>query len=122
MASAPIAPLSFSVPLTGRTAPSARLLVDGASVPVQPDGSFLAEVGAGLLPRTVRLEATDRIGNASQLTLEVVGLVDYRRLPWIPIVAGMTLLAGALLFLRVPKPAARHVSTDPDEGVLEEIQ
>jgi hypothetical protein len=122
MASAPIAPLSFSVPLTGRTAPGARLVVDGTPVPVEPDGSFSAEVGAGPWPRAVRLEATDRIGNASQLTLEVVGLVDYRRLPWIPIVAGMTLLAGALLYLRVPKPAARHVSTDPDEGVLEEIQ
>jgi hypothetical protein len=121
-ASAPIAPLSFSVPLAGRTAPGSRLLVDGASVPVEPDGSFRAEVDAGLLPRAVRLEATDRIGNASRLTLEVVGLVDYRRLPWIPIVAGMTLLAGALLYLRVPKPAARHASTDPDEGVLEEIQ
>ncbi|HEX6128721.1 MAG TPA: hypothetical protein VF071_06845 [Candidatus Limnocylindria bacterium] len=121
-ASAPLAPLSFSVPLTGRTAPGARLVVDGTPVPVQPDGSFRAEVGAGLWPRAVRIEATDRIGNASQLTVEIVGLVDYRRLPWIPIVAAMTLLAGALLYLRVPKPKARHVSTDPDEGVLEEIQ
>lgn len=120
-ASAPMLPLDFSVPLSGRTDPAARLTIDGEEVPLQPDGSFTAEVVAGPLPRAVRLQATDPVGNTSELVLEVVGVLDYRRLPWIPIIVGLTLITGALLYLRTPRPAS--VGTQhPDEGVLEEIQ
>lgn len=121
VATSPFAPLSFDVPLSGRTVPTAQLLVDEEPVQVQPDGSFRTDVEAGLLPRTVRLRAIDRVGNVSDLALEVVAVLDYRRLPWIPIVAGLTLLAGAILYLRAPKPSAIGAG-DPDEGVLEEIQ
>jgi hypothetical protein len=120
-AAAPMLPLGFSVPLTGRTDPNARLVVDGAEVPTQPDGSFRAEVGAGPLPRQVRLRATDPLGNSTELVLEVVGVIDYRRLPWIPIIVVLTLATAAFLFLRAPRPTAVGME-HPDEGVLEEIQ
>jgi hypothetical protein len=120
-ASAPFATLSFSVPLTGRTSPAARLLVDGEPVPLGADGTFVATVSAGPLPRTVRLTATDRVGNTTELAVSVVGVLDYRQLPWIPIVAGLTLVTGGVLFLRVPKPSPTPV-TDPDQGVLEELE
>jgi hypothetical protein len=120
-ASAPMAPLSFEVPLSGRTEAGATVLVDGRPVPVAADGSFSADVAAGPLPRDVRLEATDRVGNTRQLTVSVVGAFDYRRLPWVPIVAGLTLLAGAILYLRTPRPTAA-AAQHPDDGVLEEIQ
>ena len=120
-ATAPFASLSFSVPLSGRTAPSASLLVDGEPVSLGPDGTFMANVSAGPLPRTVRLAATDRVGNTTELAVSVVGVLDYRRLPWIPIVVGLTMLAAGILYLRVPKPSAVP-ATDPDHGVLEEME
>ncbi len=121
-ATTPFAPFSFSVPLSGRTSSSASLLVDGEPVRLGADGSFLTNVSAGPFPRTVTLEATDRVGNSTELAVSVVGVLDYRRLPWIPIVAGLTLLSAGVLYLRVPKPSAARGGTDPDEGVLEEIQ
>ncbi len=120
-ATAPLAPLSFSVPLSGRTAPTASLVVDGEPVTPGPDGTFVALVDAGPLPRTFRLKATDRVGNTAELTISVVGVVDYRRLPWVPIIAGLTLIAAGVLYLRVPRPSAVP-ATDPDEGVLEEVE
>ena len=117
-----MAPLSFDVPVSGRSDSGASVLVDGQPVPVAADGSFSAEVPAGLLPRDVRVEATDRVGNRRQLTISVVGAIDYRRLPWVPIVAGLTLVAGAALYLRTPRPGAASAAGHPDDGVLEEIQ
>jgi hypothetical protein len=120
-ASAPFASLAFTVPISGRTAPSATLEVDGEPAEVQSDGSFAAEVGAGLLPRAVRVAATDRLGNTNEVVVEVVALLDYRQLPWVPFVVGLTLTAGAILFLRAPRPTSTG-SAHPDEGVLEDIQ
>jgi hypothetical protein len=120
-ASAPFASLAFTVPISGRTNPSALLVVDGTPVAVAPDGTFAADVGAGLLPRPVRLAATDRVGNTTEIVVEVVALLDYRQLPWVPMVVGLTLVAGAVLYLRAPRPGAIGAQ-HPDEGVLEEIQ
>jgi hypothetical protein len=48
-------------------------------------------------------------------------VLDYRRLPWVPIIVGLTVVIGAVLYLRSPRPTS--VGTQhPDEGVLEEIQ
>ena len=120
-ASAPFASLAFSVPISGQTATGAQVVVDGSPVAVAPDGSFLAEVGAGLLPRSVRVAATDRVGNTNEIVVEVVALLDYRQLPWVPVVVVLTLMAGAVLYLRAPRPAAVGAQ-HPDEGVLEDIQ
>ncbi|HEX5579614.1 MAG TPA: hypothetical protein VFY43_08120 [Candidatus Limnocylindria bacterium] len=107
-ATTPFAPFSFQVGVSGRTAPDASVAVDGAPVPVAADGRFEAAVSAGLWPHDVQIVATDPFGNRNSATVSVVALLDYRRLPWIPIVALLTILAGIGLYLRVPhlRPAA----------------
>jgi hypothetical protein len=120
-ASTPVAPLSFSVPVRGRTDPGATVLVDGVPAVVQADGSFEARVQAGPVPRDVRIQVTDRVGNSAQHILSVVGLVDFRRLPWIPVVAVLTVLAGAVLFLRVPRPRRPVARGAGDDATFEEI-
>jgi hypothetical protein len=121
-ASTPVAPLSFNVQLTGRTEPGATVLLDGAPVAVQADGSFSAEVFAGPIPRDVRIEASDVVGNTTRHTVSVVGFIDFRRLPWIPIVLGLTVLIGILLYLRVPRPARPAARPAGDDASLEEIE
>lgn len=119
--SAPFAPLTFDVPLEGRSEPLARVEVNGRPVSVAPDGSFTATVAAGALPRTVAARAVDRVGNVNELRLSVVGFVDYRRLPWIPIVAALLLVTMLVLYLRVPRPAAQQRRSSTDEGTFEEL-
>jgi hypothetical protein len=120
-ASVPFAPLAFSVPVSGRTAAGAQVVIDGSPVEVAADGSFSAEVGAGLLPRSVRVAATDPVGNTNEIMLEVVAILDYRQLPWVPLVVVLTLFAGIVLYLRAPRPSSTGAQ-HPDDGVLEDIQ
>jgi hypothetical protein len=112
------APLSFRVPVSGQTEPGVAVWIDGEPVAVADDGSFSGRVRAGPWPRTVRLEAVDPLGNRAVETLSVVGPVDYRRLPWVPIVAGLTLAAAVVIYLRAPRP---RVSRAADGGSLEEL-
>jgi hypothetical protein len=119
VATTPVAPLSFSVPVRGRTDPGATVLIDGLPVAVRADGRFDGAVQAGLIPRDVRIQVTDRVGNSAQHTLSVVGFLDFRRLPWIPVVAVLTVLAGAILYLRVPRP--RRPAARGDDATFEEI-
>ena len=118
----PFAPLSFSVPLTGRTDPGAHVSIDGREIAVRPDGSFSAQAMVGPIPRDVRVEATDAAGNAQRRTLSVVGFLDYRRLPWIPLVALLTVLAGVVLYVRAPRPAPPSARLAGDDAQLEEIE
>lgn len=112
------APLSTRVTVHGTTAPGATLTIDGSGVDVAADGTFSAEIAAGLLPRDVELVAADVVGNTSRTRVSVVAFLDYRDLPWIPIVAVLTLLMGGLLFLRTPRLRA----PDPgDDATLEEL-
>jgi hypothetical protein len=114
------AALSLSVPVTGMTEPGMRVVVDGEEVPVAADGGFATEVPGGLLPRLVRVEVSDPLGNRAEASLSVVGLVDYRRWPWIPIVVVLTLVAAATLYLRAPRPAPPSPRR-PEDGTLEEL-
>jgi len=94
--------------------------VDGQPVAVAPDGTFEASVGGGILPRDVRVRATDQLGNVTQETISVVAVADYRLLPWIPITAVVTVGLGLFLFLRTPRSARPSGSTGT--GTLEEIE
>ena len=120
-ASAPFAPLSFDVGVSGRTAPDANVMVDGTPVPVAADGRFDVAVSAGLWPRDVHIEATDALGNRVASTISVVALVDYRQLPWIPIVALLTILAGMALYLRVPRARPATASGPMTDATLEDL-
>lgn len=114
----PLATLGFDVTLRGVTAPGATVEVDGSPVAVAPDGSFRTGVAAGPLPRSITVSAEDPLGNRAEQSVEVIAPIDYRRLPWVPIAVGFTLLAAVVLYLRSPRPARRE--TD-GHGTLEEI-
>ena len=117
----PLAPLSLRVPISGSTRSGAAVTIDGRPVAVAPDGSFAADIDAGLVPRDVDLVATDAVGNVTRQVISVVGFVDYRRLPWIPVVALLTVAAAVILFLRAPRPRPERPRAPDDDARLEEI-
>ena len=93
--------------------------MNGSSLVADTTGRFAGEISAPPWPSDVRIEATDAVGNRSTRVISVVGLVDYRQLPWIPIAVLVTVLAALALFLR--GPGARELAADGDSR-LEEIE
>ncbi|HET8586341.1 MAG TPA: hypothetical protein VFM74_00550, partial [Candidatus Limnocylindria bacterium] len=75
----------------------------------------------GLLPRDVRVEATDPVGNVASQVVSVVAPLDYRRLPWVGIVALLTVAAGGFLLLRVPRLRSEPGREPGDDARLEEL-
>lgn len=122
LASTPFVSFGLDVSLSGRTSPGSEVFVDGRPVAVADDGTFEAAVGAGIVPREVAIRAVDVVGNTSTQTVSVVAPIDYRRLPWVPIVAGLTLVAAVILFLRVPRPSGVRHRVSTDQGTFEEIE
>jgi len=105
--------------LTGTASADATLTVEGRSVDVAADGRFEVEVDAPIWSRDVVVVASDPVGNRTSQRVEVVGIVDYRGLPWVAILALATVAAGVVLFLRTPRigSTARPV----DDARLEEL-
>jgi hypothetical protein len=120
--SVPAASFGFSVAIRGQTTPDARVTVDGQEAVVASDGTFSVDVGAGPIPREVEIRAVDAIGNGAATTVSIVAPFDYRRLPWIPIVVAFTIIAGAVLYIRVPRPSPTLPRPAGDDAVLEEIE
>lgn len=112
--------LSSQVRVSGNAPPGTMLTLNGSSIAAGADGHFAAEVTAPPWPSEVRLEATDLVGNQSTRVLSVVGLVDYRRLPWIPIVVLVTVVVAIALFARGPR--ARRLPLVDGDARLEEIE
>jgi hypothetical protein len=110
---------SLHASISGRTDRGTLLQVDGAPVQVAADGSFSADVEAGLLPRLVTISASDQLGNIAEQRVSVVAPFDYRKLPWVPIIAALTVLVALILFLRAP-----HARPGPpaDAGTLEDLE
>ncbi len=115
-------PWWFAVPLTGSTDPGAAVTVDGRPVTVDANGHFGGSVVAPPWPVTVRLAAIDLVGNQTVLTVSAVGLIDYRRLPWIPIVVFLTLVAGLALYLGGLHPPRPDPPGSVHQGIFEEIE
>lgn len=113
--------LSFGATLEGTTSPHATVSVDGEAVGVSTDGGFAVAVDAGLWPSTVLVSAMDPLGNEVVERVEVVGVFDYRGLPWTAIVAAVTVSAGAVLFVRIPRRRAPSIADEGGEGLLEEL-
>jgi hypothetical protein len=93
--------------------------VDGRPVPVAADGRFTTTISVAPWPAAIIVTATDPFGTAVEHTVEVIGLVDYRGLPWGAMAIAATLGVAALLFLRVPH--LRGAVTPVGDGTLEEI-
>ncbi len=109
--------LSFDVALNGMTEPGARVEVEGRPVHVAGDGSFRASVPGGILPRDVHVRASDQLGNATEESVSVVAIADYRMLPWVPLTVGVTVLLGIVLFIRTPRGARSSAA-----GIFDEIE
>lgn len=108
--------------VTGRTLPGSSVRVDGRSVEVSRFGGFRVEVSAPPWPRMVEIEVRDPLGRAALERVEVLGVVDYRSWPWIPIVGTATLALAAILFVRTPtRRSETHDRVAWDGGELEEI-
>jgi hypothetical protein len=107
--------------ISGSAGAHVELFVDGQPVAVDSDGDFAATVDAPPWPRDVVVTARDPLGNETSISLEVIGFVDYRGLPWIPIMGLATVLVGAYVFLRVPRGGRGPVPAVAGEGTLEEI-
>jgi hypothetical protein len=107
--------------VVGSVGVGTTVTVDGHSVYVTEAGDFGTVVEASIWPHDVMVVARDPLGNEHARRLEVVGFADIRALPWIPIMAALTVGAGVLLFLRTPVVRrADGVAMDGD-GRLEEI-
>jgi hypothetical protein len=112
--------LSFSATLEGTVGRDATVTVDGRQVTVDPAGRFVASVEAWPWPRGVEVIARDLFGHEITNRVEVVGLYDYRTLPWAAIVAAATVIVGLVLFVRIPR-RRRGGATDDGDGRLEEL-
>ena len=113
--------VNFSPTISGRTTPGATVMVNGFEVDVAENGAFEAPVMVGLLPTDVRVVATDPVGNRTERVVSVVWPVDYRRLPFVPFAALLTVAAAAVLFLRRPDTGPPTRRTPDDGATFEEI-
>ncbi len=112
-----------SAALQGTVGPHTMVAIDGRPVPVDARGRFEASVDAVPWPHRVDVVATDLLGNEVVERIEVVGLYDYRGLPWAAIVAVATLSVGAVLFFRIPRRRRAAATEDgDDDGRLEELE
>ena len=117
----PILPLSASVRITGVTDPGTTVTAAGNPVEVDAAGAFAFTVAGTLAPTSIAVEAVDPVGNVYAETLSVLGWVDYRRLPWIPIVVLAVMGVATALWLRVPRPRKWVRRDAEDDAILEEI-
>ena len=111
---------SLAATVSGRASEAAAVTVDGRAVEFNRFGAFRVEVDAPIWPRSVVVEATDPFGAQRTERVEIVGFLDYRGLPWIPIVGVLTVALGLLLFVRTPRHRPLQLAPDGD-GRLEEI-
>lgn len=114
-------PFSLSATITGSTGSGGVVTIDGRVVRTSADGSFQAAVDAPIWPSRVEVVVSDGLGNEGSQALEVVGLFDYRGLPWVAIMVLATLAAGAALFIRTPRRPRTAIAARPDEGRLQEL-
>ena len=114
-------PLSLEATVAGRTMPGSTVTVDGRALAVNAFGAYRATVDAPPWPRTVVVVARDPFGGEQRAAVEVIGLFDYRGLPWVPIAGAATLLGGAALFLRTPRRRPLAERPALDDGRLEDL-
>jgi hypothetical protein len=107
--------------VSGEASHRATVVVDGTEVPTDATGAFEVDVAATPWPRDIRVVARDPLGNEDVAVLTVIGLFDYRTLPWVPITAVGTGLLGVALFLRAPRGSRPAERSDDDDGELEEL-
>lgn len=104
--------------LVGTVEVGATVTVDGdATVAMGERGSFAIETPLAPWPQTLRVVATDAVGNATVLEVTVIGGFDYRILPW-PAILAVAVLAAAMLSGIVGSRRRRDAVTVAPAGIV----
>jgi hypothetical protein len=106
--------------IEGQTSPGASLTINGDAAPIADDGTFRVPVTVGIGPTEIRIVVTDSVGNQSERLVTRVWPLDYRRLPWVPIVLAALFVVAGLLYVREPGARPRGGPQDGD-STFEEI-
>ena len=114
-------PFTLEATVAGRATPGSMVTVDGSEVSLNAFGAYRAIVNAPPWPRSVVVVARDPFGGEQRATVEIIGLVDYRGLPWVQIVGALTVLGAAVLFLRTPRHRPLAARPVLDDGRLEDV-
>lgn len=112
---------SLEATVAGRASPGTVVTVDGGAVALNEFGAYRATVSAPPWPRNVIVVARDPFGGERRTTVEVIGLLDYRGLPWGPLAGIATVLVGGVLFLRTPRHRPVPGRTALDDARLEDL-
>lgn len=113
--------MELSATLEGRASPGSQVTAGGQVLETDDEGRFAGAIDAPIWPSQVLVTARDPLGNEASQRIEVVGLIDYRGLPWAAILVVVTILAAGVLYVRTPKRRTVASSVDGD-GRLEELE
>ena len=113
--------MALGATLDGRTGQGSVVTANGKDLGADPEGRFEASIDAPIWPSRVVVTARDPLGNETTQLIEVVGLVDYRGLPWAAILIAVTVIVGGVLFVRTPQRRAEAAEGGGD-GRLEELE
>jgi hypothetical protein len=112
--------MSLSATLDGHAAVGSQVTANGVPIETDAEGRFTSSIDAPIWPSRVVVTARDPLGNEATTVVEVIGVVDYRGLPWAAILLAATLLAGGVLYVRTPN---RRVTALPEgDAHLEELE
>ena len=112
--------MALSATLHGHASPASQVTANGVPIETDAEGRFTSSIDAPIWPSRVVVTARDPLGNEATTVVEVLGVVDYRGLPWAAILLVATVLVGVLLFVRTPKRRAAALA-EGDAG-LEELE
>jgi hypothetical protein len=122
------APWPLHASITGTAEPGA-MISRGDDQPIEArEGTFALDAVLAPWPQDVVIRAADAHGNVTTTRVSLVGGIDYRQLPWQPLVIGVVLVAAlvttlgrpSLLRLRrpaVPQPGAGGIRSADDPVV-----
>lgn len=103
------APWPLHASIRGTAEPGARVgLADGQPVPAADDGTFALDAVLAPWPQDVVIRASDAHGNVTTARVSLVGGIDYRQLPWQPLVIGGVLVAALVTTLGGPSVLSRR--------------
>ena len=111
---------AFSATLAGQASPGNSVIANGQVIESDDSGRFNSSIDAPIWPSRVAVIVRDPLGNEATEVIEVVGVVDYRGLPWAGIMVIVTIIVGGVLYVRTPKRREARVTPDGD-GRLEEL-
>jgi hypothetical protein len=81
----------------------------------------LVPIQVGLVPTEVRIVVIDVVGNRTEQLVTRVWPLDYRQLPWVPIIMFLTITIGFVLYMSEADARPGRRLTPDDEATFEEI-